>query len=342
MSPAATASSTTYWMAGLSTTGSISFGVDLVAGRNRVPSPAAGTTALVTVRRVGSGPVMSPHPNGHGPAAPFVASRASAGWRNPQQARTPAVEGAGLPYVVDSGGGREPAAADGCRRDPAPARPARSVRWRHRSPPAASGWDAARVRAGPPESGKATLRADVLAARQTMGPMQRANDSRAITRFVLTLPEMSTARRVAAYVSIGTEPATAELLRALRSRNLLVLVPVLRPDRDLDWVAYGSQDQVVLGVDAVSGADLIVVPALAVDGSGHRLGRGGGSYDRALARLPADRLVAALLFGPELVPELPAEPHDRPVTAAVTPSGVHRFGRETAAGTAYRPPGGSG
>ena len=48
-SPAATASSTTYWMAGLSTTGSISFGVALVAGRNRVPSPAAGITALRTV-----------------------------------------------------------------------------------------------------------------------------------------------------------------------------------------------------------------------------------------------------------------------------------------------------
>ena len=47
-SPAATASSTTYWIAGLSTTGSISFGVALVAGRNRVPSPAAGMTALRT------------------------------------------------------------------------------------------------------------------------------------------------------------------------------------------------------------------------------------------------------------------------------------------------------
>ncbi len=48
--PAAAASSTTYWMAGLSTTGSISFGVALVAGRNRVPSPAAGMTALVRAR----------------------------------------------------------------------------------------------------------------------------------------------------------------------------------------------------------------------------------------------------------------------------------------------------
>ena len=49
-SPAATASSTTYWIAGLSTTGSISLGVALVAGRNRVPRPATVTTALRTGR----------------------------------------------------------------------------------------------------------------------------------------------------------------------------------------------------------------------------------------------------------------------------------------------------
>ena len=55
LSPAATASSTTYWIAGLSTTGSISFGVALVAGRKRVPRPAAGITALVT-----AGPSPSP------------------------------------------------------------------------------------------------------------------------------------------------------------------------------------------------------------------------------------------------------------------------------------------
>src|SRR5699024_8193475 len=54
-SSAATASSTTYWIAGLSTTGNISFGVALVVGRNRVPSPAAGMTAFVTGAGGGSG-----------------------------------------------------------------------------------------------------------------------------------------------------------------------------------------------------------------------------------------------------------------------------------------------
>ncbi len=78
--PARTASSTTYWMAGLSTTGSISLGWALVAGRNRVPRPAAGMTALVTVRfmalTVGPLPVSR-----HGLAAGFAPDRAGAAAR---------------------------------------------------------------------------------------------------------------------------------------------------------------------------------------------------------------------------------------------------------------------
>ena len=58
--PARTASSTTYWMAGLSTTGSISFGCALVAGRNRVPRPAAGMTAFVTAWVVTTGRFYAP------------------------------------------------------------------------------------------------------------------------------------------------------------------------------------------------------------------------------------------------------------------------------------------
>src|SRR3954471_10166957 len=73
-SPAAAASSTTYWMAGLSTTGSISFGVALVAGRKRVPSPATGTTALVTGAVKVRSLAMAPDPNGPGCLAAAIAS----------------------------------------------------------------------------------------------------------------------------------------------------------------------------------------------------------------------------------------------------------------------------
>ncbi|MCA1711851.1 MAG: 5-formyltetrahydrofolate cyclo-ligase, partial [Actinobacteria bacterium] len=120
-------------------------------------------------------------------------------------------------------------------------------------------------------------------------------------------------------------PGTTSLL-ALRDD---VLLPVLLPDDDLDWAVgrdlrpgpRGLLEPVGprLGVAAISSCDLVLVPALAVDVAGTRLGRGGGSYDRALRR--ATGRTIALLHDGELVERLPADPHDVPVTAAVTPSG---------------------
>ncbi|HET6635565.1 MAG TPA: 5-formyltetrahydrofolate cyclo-ligase, partial [Streptomyces sp.] len=75
--------------------------------------------------------------------------------------------------------------------------------------------------------------------------------------------------------------------------------------------------------------DAVLLPGLAVDGHGMRLGRGGGSYDRVLARLAAagaDPALVVLLYEGEVPAEVPVEPHDRPVAVAVTPSAVHRFG----------------
>ena len=135
---------------------------------------------------------------------------------------------------------------------------------------------------------------------------------------------LRTSTRVAAYISVGTEPSTRELLRPGW------LLPVLLPGGDLDWIAYDGRlapaarglvepvgDR--LGVGAVTTCDLVLVPALAVDRRGHRLGRGGGSYDRALAGAPG--LTVALLHDGELVDQVPVEPHDIAVRAAVTPTG---------------------
>ena len=107
------------------------------------------------------------------------------------------------------------------------------------------------------------------------------------------------------------------------------MLPVLRDDDDLDWAVFDGQLVVGrrslqepagrrLGVDAIAGCDLILVPALLVDHQGHRLGKGGGSYDRALARTSA--LTVALVHDDELVVALPTEPHDVPVKAVATPA----------------------
>ncbi len=193
--------------------------------------------------------------------------------------------------------------------------------------------------AGTATEDKAALRAALLAARRALPESARAEAGSLLTAAVLTLLGVMTARTVAAYVSIGTEPPTAELLDVLRSRNVRVLVPVLRDDLDLDWAIYENRDRMspgtrglwtpegdLLGVQAVAEADLVVVPALAVGADGTRLGRGGGSYDRALARVPAGRPVVALLYDGELLADVPAAPHDRRVTAVITPSGAHRVG----------------
>jgi len=179
---------------------------------------------------------------------------------------------------------------------------------------------------------KAELRARVLARRSALPADRRAAAARLIRDAVLDAPQVQMAGTVAAYYSIGTEPDTRGLVYALWKRGSYVLLPVLRPDGDLDWASYEGPDSLVpgprglrqpaeppRGVDAVARADAVLVPALAVDLAGRRLGRGGGSYDRALARVGPLVPLIALLYDDELVEHVPAAPHDVPVRAAATP-----------------------
>jgi len=193
---------------------------------------------------------------------------------------------------------------------------------------------------------KAELRALVLEGRRGLGVADLAADARLTAELVLELPEVAAARCVACYVSIGTEPGTRHLLDVLAARGVLVLTPVLLADGDLDWAEYdgpGGLEPAArgllepagprLGVEAVSRADVVVVPALAVDAWGRRLGRGGGSYDRVLGRVRPETSVCALLHEGELLPDgvrVPTEPHDLLMHVAVTPSGAHRLGPRAA------------
>lgn len=187
---------------------------------------------------------------------------------------------------------------------------------------------------------KTALRSRLLAARAAMSPEQRQDAAAALGRRALELLPAGVPAGVpavvAGYVSMGAEPGTRALLDALRARGVRVLLPVLLEDNDLDWGVYEGAESLVrarrglrepdgprLGVQAVCTADLVLMPGLAVDGHGTRLGRGGGSYDRVLERLAAAGSRAplvTLLYDDELLPQVPAEPHDRPVDAAVAPS----------------------
>ncbi|WP_078971037.1 5-formyltetrahydrofolate cyclo-ligase [Streptomyces chattanoogensis] len=208
---------------------------------------------------------------------------------------------------------------------------------------------------------KRRLRRDLLEVRRSLPPDVVAATGESLARRTLELAEFRSMESgegpekpdessgaavpptVAAYVSIGNEPSTRPLLERLRAAGVRVLLPVLLPDNDLEWAVYEGAERLVragwgllepggerLGLEAVTEADVVLLPGLAVDRRGLRLGRGGGSYDRVLARLERAASPAALvvlLYDAEVLDEVPAEAHDRPVDAAVTPSGVHRFRR---------------
>lgn len=176
-------------------------------------------------------------------------------------------------------------------------------------------------------SAKSALRRRVLTRRATLSPEQLAAAGPALADAVA--PVCRRAGCVAVYAAVGSEPPTAPLLDALV--GLRVLLPVLLPGGDLDWAEHrpgvdlarserGLWEPVGprLGTGAVRDCDVVVVPALAVDRAGRRLGRGGGSYDRALTR--ARGLVVALLHDGELLDAVPTDPHDVGVAAVATPA----------------------
>lgn len=183
---------------------------------------------------------------------------------------------------------------------------------------------------------KTALRDQLLTSRSRLSLAEVGDAAREIAAHLLAAEEVRRAATVAAYVSIGSEPGTGVLLDALREAGKRVVLPVLLPDNDLDWAVHtGSLVRAGrgllepagprLGPDAVATADVVLVPGLAVDASGLRLGRGGGSYDRALGRVPVGTFTCVLLYADEVLPGVPSEPHDRPVTAAATPLGITRF-----------------
>jgi 5-formyltetrahydrofolate cyclo-ligase len=138
---------------------------------------------------------------------------------------------------------------------------------------------------------------------------------------------------VAAYVGVGTEPPTLRLLDALRASGVRVLLPVIE-GTGLDWAVYDGRDTLAdgplglaeplgarLGAEGLLEADVVLVPALAVDPEGHRLGRGRGYYDRALQTVTAP--VIAVVYDDDVVDAVAVESHDRDVDGWVTPSGQY-------------------
>jgi 5-formyltetrahydrofolate cyclo-ligase len=188
---------------------------------------------------------------------------------------------------------------------------------------------------------KRAIRARILAARAARPDRDRARAGEALARVVADLPAVEHAHCVAAYVSRHGEPPTQLLLETLVARGVRILLPVAGGDRRLTqgWAEYASAADLVerspgrplepsgpdLGPTELATADVVLIPALAVDTAGTRLGYGAGWYDHALGHVrPGTPLIALVyddeVFDAERAP-LPRGPYDRAVRSAATPKG---------------------
>ncbi|WP_235672956.1 5-formyltetrahydrofolate cyclo-ligase [Mycolicibacterium hodleri] len=182
---------------------------------------------------------------------------------------------------------------------------------------------------------KAEMRTAILSARRAVpGDVRRAEAEELRRRLAALLRSGDT---VCAYVPVGSEPGSADILDSLVAARIRVLLPVAREDDagqplPLTWGDYRGElvaarfglrepPAPYLPAEAIGTASTVVVPALAVDRVGSRLGRGAGYYDRSLAMAdPSARLIATVRDD-EVLDRLPAEPHDVPMTHALTPGG---------------------
>jgi 5-formyltetrahydrofolate cyclo-ligase len=157
----------------------------------------------------------------------------------------------------------------------------------------------------------------------------RPSRSIACCAAVAALPAFRRAPAVLSYVAIASEVDTASLHERVRADGKLLILPRVEGD-ELVAVEAAPGTAFVrspLGIDEPTGAPLavgdlaatlVVVPGLAFTSDGHRLGYGGGYFDRLLARLPGSATTVGVCFREQLVDDLPLDPHDRPVDLVIS------------------------
>lgn len=189
----------------------------------------------------------------------------------------------------------------------------------------------AEAQAIPPAERKHRIRAEVRERRRSLSDARRAADRDALTARLVDLVERRGARSVSCYLPLPSEPDTSGFLDWATAHGVEVLLPSSLEGHRLGWISPDGTGTVtgahgiseprgeLLPSAAVGDVDLMLIPACAVDEHGMRLGWGLGYYDRCLAALTRRPPVFAIVHDEELLAEVPAEPHDSPVTGVVTP-----------------------
>lgn len=180
---------------------------------------------------------------------------------------------------------------------------------------------------------KKALRRAATAARRQLSPQERAVASDAAVDRLLALPELREVHTVLLYAAVGDEPDVAAALAVLRQRGVRTLLPRVRGEL-VELVAAGELHSLAAGYRGIREpdgpsidpevVDVAIVPGVAFDPVGGRLGRGGGHYDRLLPALPSDAPRIGVCFACQVVPMVPREPHDAPIDVVVTERAVYR------------------
>jgi 5-formyltetrahydrofolate cyclo-ligase len=181
---------------------------------------------------------------------------------------------------------------------------------------------------------KQTIRTDMLQRRDQLTPEDVAACSAAIRRRLFDAPAYAEAACLSCYVSMGNEVDTHAIVRQAIAAGKRVAVPLCRKGRklvhrqiatlgDLTPSQFGLLEPTDPSLSEVdpSAFDLILVPGLAFDRSGNRIGFGAGYYDGFLSQTAAPKVALAYDF--QLIDRVPVEPHDVPLNAVVTESGFH-------------------
>jgi 5-formyltetrahydrofolate cyclo-ligase len=187
-----------------------------------------------------------------------------------------------------------------------------------------------------PDQRKQALRTTALAARRAMTNDERAIASIAIAERLLALPELAETRTVLLHAALRDEVDLAAVIGPLLARGVRTLFPRVR-GTELELVAAADLRTLQLGyrgiMEPVGPAidptviDAAIVPGVAFDPQGGRLGQGGGHYDRLLPRLPPDAVRIGVCFACQVVPAVPREPHDVPMHLVVHERRTHRATR---------------
>ena len=196
----------------------------------------------------------------------------------------------------------------------------------------------------PMAQAKAQARTRLRAQRRAVPPAEREAGARAMAAALAEANLLRPNTTVAAFLSLPSEPDTGPLIEHCQERGCRILVPAVR-GRHLDWMVL-PQDQPqfttgVLGIaelasaaigrdaEPLQGCGLVLVPCLAVDSTGRRLGQGGGYYDRILAELAdvtqGGPLLIGVCFPAEYGSDIPVEDHDATMDGCLTGAGLHWF-----------------